>query len=76
MKSSYDARDIAFGGVHPSKLKQKFIIIYDRRRGENFASAINILAENGWIVKQCWGTGSLFYGLFENTNHQDEYFSP
>jgi hypothetical protein len=47
-------------------LDQKYIIVYDIKV-EEMGLAINIMTEENWTVKQCWGTNSRNCVLFEKS---------
>ena len=65
---SCSGNDIIKGKIKPSEIRQRYYIVKERKI-DKFSEAINIMCENGWVIKFVWGVGSERYAdalaLFE-----------
>jgi hypothetical protein len=57
MIGSIHAKDVVKKPEIIGTLDQRFIIIYDLNVAD-IGLAINLMAEQNWKVKQCWGTNA------------------
>jgi hypothetical protein len=56
MKGSIQAKDLIKGKISTTDLKQRFIIINGTEKdARDLGEAINIMAEDGWEVREIWG---------------------
>jgi hypothetical protein len=65
MEGSFTARSIIKNPEIAARLDQKYIIVYDRNVND-VGIAINIMAEQNWKVKECWGVAR-YNVLFEKS---------
>jgi len=76
--SIYKAIDILNAKASIQEIQQRYVIIWDPGKGENLIQVINMMASEGWIVRQCWGlivsfTGPCQFSLLEKTSQSERF---
>jgi len=75
---SYKAIDIVNGNVSVQEIEQRYVVIWDTGKGEKLIQVINLMASEGWVVRQCWGlimsfTGPCHFSLLEKTSQSERF---
>ena len=74
----YKATDILSGKVPIQQIEQRFVMVWDAGKGEGLIQAINMMASEGWAVRQCWFGAIAFAGpghfaLLERSSQSDRF---
>ena len=67
MKGSCNAKDVVGGKIKPSDIEVKYFIIYDTGKLDNLGIAVNMMAEEGWVVRASGGVSNGGFLLLEKT---------
>lgn len=75
---SYKALDILNGKVSIREIGQRYVIVWDTVKAQNLIQVINMMASEGWVVRQCWGlvvseTGPCHFSLLERTSQPERF---
>ena len=75
--TSYKALDILEGRASIRGIEQRYVVVWDTVKAHNLIAVINMMASEGWTVRQCWGlvvseTGPCHFSLLERISQPEQ----